>query len=171
MLTQEPTPEMYEQWKSVWKEYHTQLKPNKKTGHELLDYLFKMYKLTEIYDQKALDAIRFNVTMNKHLAEKLSDGATPSPRAFFVENTGAGEELYKDDNKDPEEIWGGDITKIFVGIDTASGFFMVEGSTMLWDRLYAVQGIDETDIKNPYCVAQYIACLKRFRLLQNVLSE
>jgi hypothetical protein len=42
---------------------------------------------------------------------------------------------------------------------------------MLWDELYAFQGIDEADIQNPYCVAQYIACLKRFKLLQGVLEE
>lgn len=109
--------------------------------------------------------------MNKPLAEKLPNGAVPLPRTFFLENKGKGEIFYKNENKDSEEIWGGNITRIFVGIDTVSGYFMVEGSTMLWDELYAFQGIDEADIQNPYCVAQYIACLKRFNHLQDVINE
>lgn len=171
MLTHEPTPEMCEQWKLTWQEYYAKLKPNRKSGHELFVYLSDKHVLTEIDDQKALDAIRLNVIMNEPYAEKLHDSATPSPRAFFIENAGKGETLYQEANKDPIEVWGGDITRIFVGVDIASGFFMVEGSTMLWDELYAFQGLDEADIQNPYCVAQYIACLQRFNLLHSVLSE
>jgi len=171
VLTQEPTPEMFEKWKSVWNQYKIKLKPNRKSGQELLDYLSKKYILTEIHEKEATDAVCLNVTMNKPLAEKLPNGAVPLPRTFFLENMGNGEIFYKNENKDSEDLWGGDITRIFVGIDTASGHFMVEGSTMLWDELYAFQGIDEADIRNPYCVAQYIACLKRFNRLQDVLDE
>lgn len=160
MLMQEPTNEMFEEWKSVWHKYKDSLAPNRKSGQELLDYLSQKYILTEIHDKEATDAVCFNVTMNKPRAEKLPDGAIPQPRTFFLENMGNGEIFYKDENKDPEAVWGGDITRIFVGLDTASGYFMVEGSTMLWDELFAFQGIDEADIQNPYCVAQYIACLK-----------
>ena len=55
--------------------------------------------------------------------------------------------------------------KIFIGVDLASGYFMVEGSSMLWDELCAFQGLDAKDIENYYCVAQYISCLKRFNKL------
>lgn len=171
MLTQEPTPEMFEEWKSVWHKYKDSLTPNRKSGQELLDYLSHEYVMTETHDKEAADAVRFNVTMNKPNAEKLPDGAVPQPRTFFLENTGKGEIFYKDANKDSEAVWGGDITRIFVGIDTASGYFMVEGSTMLWDALCAFQGIDEADMQNPYCVAQYIACLKRFNKLQDVITQ
>ncbi|MDP4153807.1 MAG: hypothetical protein Q8865_10305 [Bacillota bacterium] len=171
MLTQEPTAEMLETWKSVWKQYKSRLKPNRKSGQELLDYLSQKYVLTEIHEKKATDAVFLNVTKNKFLAAKLPDGSVPLPRTFFLENRGKGEIFYQNENKDKEELWGGDITRIFVGIDTASGYFMVEGSTMLWDELCAFRGVDEADIQNYFCVAQYIACLKRFDLLKNVLGE
>lgn len=171
MLTQEPTPEMYAEWKSVWEQYKDKLKPNRKSGQELLDYLLGKYALTEIYEEKAINVITYNVTMNKPLAEKLPHGVGPSPRAFFLENVGNGEVFYKSENRDPVEVYGEEITRIFVGIDLASGYFLVEGSRMLWDELYAFQGLDESDIENPYCVAQYIACLKRFNLLEVVIND
>ncbi len=170
MLMQEPTPEMLEEWKCVWNKYKDYLTPNRKSGQELLDYMSQRYVLTEIQDKEAVDAVCFNVTMNKPNAEKLPNGAVPQPKTFFLENMGKGEIFYKDENKDPESVWGGDITRIFVGIDIASGYFMVEGSTMLWDELLAFQGIDEADMQNPYCVAQYITCLKRFNKLQDVIT-
>ncbi len=170
MLIQEPTPEMLAEWKSVWYKYKDSLVPNRKSGREIIDYLSQRYVLTEIYDNEAADAVCHNVTMNKPIAEKLPGGAVPRPRTFFLENAGNGEIFYKDENKDAEAVWGGEITGIFVGIDTASGYFMVEGSTMLWDELCAFQGIDEADIQNPYCVAQYITCLKRFNRFWDVMK-
>lgn len=170
MLMHEPKLEMYDEWKSVWNQYKDKLMPNRKSGQELLDFLSSKYVLTEIHDKSATDAVFFNVTRNKPLAEKLPHGAAVQPRTFFLENLGDGQIFYKEENADPEEIWGGEITRIFVGIDLASGFYMVEGNSMLWDELCAFQGVDKKDIDNPYCVAQYIACLKRFGKLQDVLS-
>ena len=53
-------------------------------------------------------------------------------------------------------------SKVFVGIDLITGYYIVEGSESLWDELYAFRGLDEDDIQNPYCVAEYLACLKKF---------
>lgn len=171
VLVKEPTPEMCEEWKTLWNKYKNRLKPNRKSGKELLDYLSNKYILTEIFEKDAIEAIIFNVTMNEHWKEKLPHDTVPVPRAFFLENKGNGEVFYKLENKDSSEIWGGDITRIFVGLDTSSGFFMVEGSTMLWDELYAFQGIDEIDIENPYRVASYISSLKRFNLFNDIVNE
>ena len=131
MITQEPTPKMLEQWKSTWLEYKDVLKPNRKTGTELLEYLQSNYVLTEIFDKEALDAITGNVTMNAPIAEKLPKDTNPIPHAFFLENAEKGKCFYLPSNKDHINLWGGDITRIFVGMDVASGFYMVEGSTML----------------------------------------
>ncbi len=171
MITQEPTKEMLAEWKALWLQYKDKLQPNRKTGTELLTYLQQKYVLTEIFDQKAAEAVVHNVTMNAFSAEKLPAGVAPMPRTFFLENQGNGEIFYRDEHKDSAEICGGDIQRIFVGIDIASGFFMVEGSTMLWDELAAFQGLDEIDLKNFVCVSQYILALKRFHLLQGVLGE
>lgn len=171
MLTQEPTKEMLEEWKSVWTQYNGNLKPNRKSGKELLDYLQKKYVLTEMHEKEAADAVIINVTMNEPYAEKLSGSMTPLPKTFFLENAGNGEILYKREKRDPADVWGEEIARIFVGIDMVTGFFMVEGSTMLWDEIYAFRGLDEKDLQNYVCVAQYISCLQRFNLLQDTLSE
>ncbi len=166
MITKEPTREVLEEWKSIWLMYKEKLRPNRKTGMELLQYLQDKYVLTEIHEARAFDAIIGNVTMNSYYAEKLPKGTDPIPKAFFLENIENGKIFYCDGNRDGTDIWGGEISRIFVGIDLVTGFFMAEGSTMLWDELYAFRGLDEQDLKNYVCVAEYINCLKRFDLLQ-----
>ena len=171
MIVQEPSKERLEEWKSTWMKYKELIKPNRRTGLELLEYLQRHYSLTKIFDADALDAIRYTVTMNKPLSEKLPDGVTPAPRAFYLENAGEGEKFYLPENKDDEKIWGKDITKIFVGIDLSSGFYLVEGSTMLWDELCSFQGLDEKDLQNYVIVAQYINALQRFGKMNIVVDE
>jgi hypothetical protein len=164
MLMQEATPEMLEAWKATWNEYKDILLPNRKEGAEIVAYLSDNYLVTEIYDDEALKMVTENILNNKPLADKVPAGKTPSPVAFFVKDSGKGKTLYE--NQD--EVFKG--SKIFVGVDLASGFFCVEGSSMLWDELYVFRGLDEKDIQNPYCVAEYISCLKRFGLLNKIID-
>ena len=56
---------------------------------------------------------------------------------------------------------GGDSYTCAVGIDTVTGFFTVEGSTLLWDELCAARGLDEKDVQNAVSVAQYVAARER----------
>ncbi len=74
-----------------------------------------------------------------------------------------GKALYEGERSDsvPGGRAGG---KILVGVDTVTGFFAVEGSTLLWDELCAVRGLDERDISNVVAVAQYIAARERLGL-------
>lgn len=169
MITQEPTKEIVEEWKATWAQYKEKLQPNRKSGTELLHYLQEKYVLTEIHDKDASDALLGNVTMNVFYSDKLPNGVAPVPRAFFLENAGNGTIFYQDENKDATEIWGGEITRIFVGMDVVTGFYMVEGSTMLWDELNAFRGLDEKDLQNFVCVTEYINSLKRFNLMNDVL--
>lgn len=169
MLTREPTKELLQEYKSIWMQYKDQLRPNRKSGRELLDYLQQKYILTEIWDKEAADAVVLSVTKNQPYKEKLPVGMAPVPRTFFLENAGNGEVFYTSENKDPIDIWGGDITRIFIGIDLTTGYFIAEGSTMLWDKIYAFRGLDEEDLKNYVRVAQYILALKRFGLLQQTV--
>lgn len=162
MITREPAREMIDEWKAVWEQYKDSLRPNRKNGAELLAYLQSAYSLTEIFDKNALDAIAENVALNEVWAEKLPVGQAPVPRAFFLENAGNGRKFYLDQNRDSPDVWGDDITLIFVGVELSSGFYMVEGSSMLWDELCAFQGVDENDLNNFVIVAQYISALKRF---------
>ncbi len=161
MLMQEATPEMVERWRKTWKEYKDRLSPNRKTGKEVLEYLKSRYPLKESDDPKAKQVVIDNVLYNEPYAEKLK--AEPSAVAFIVENEGSGRHLYE--NQD--EVFRG--IRIFAGVELESGYFHVEGSSILWDELYAFRGLDETVIQNPYCVAEYISCLEKAGLLDNTL--
>ncbi len=81
---------MFTEWKNIWGKYKNILKPNRKTGQDLLEYLSNKYFLTEIYEENALEAIYFSVTMNKPHKDKLAYGTVPVLRAFFLENKGNG---------------------------------------------------------------------------------
>jgi len=155
MLTREATPEMILEWKSVWNAYKDRLRPNRKSGADLAAYLTGKYPVRRLDGAKAAMVVTGNVLQNKAFAEKLPKGRQPSPAAFIVENTGEGKKLY--DGQD--EIFKG--TEIFVGIDLETGFFCVEGSSLLWDELCAYRGLDERDIRNYFCVAQYVSALER----------
>lgn len=171
MITQEPTLEMLEEWKAIWRDYHGKLCPNRRSGTDVLEFLKCKYSMTEIDDQNVLAIISANVTENAHLAAKLPEGADPIPRAFYLENIGEGKTLYRPENRDSLALWGGVIERIFVGLDLASGFYMVEGSTLLWEELCAFQGLDEIDLQNYVSVSQYIKSLQRLGALERVIGE
>ena len=171
MITQGPTPGMLAEWKKISEQYKGLLRPNRKSGADLLGYLQSSYPLTEITDKGALAVISENVSQNAFWAEKLPAGQLPLPKAFYLEDIGNGHKFYLPENKDRPDLWGGEITKIFVGVDLCSGFYMVEGSTMLWDELRAFQGVDEEDLENYVVVADYIGALGRFGKLDSAVSH
>lgn len=171
MITKKPTPEMLAEWKNTFERYKPLLQPNRKSGTDLLEYLQSNYSLTEITDKKVLTVISENVSRNKIYAEKLSADQLPSPKAFYLENIGNGHKFYLSPNRDLPDLWGGEVTKIFVGLDLCSGFYLVEGSTMLWDELCTFQGVDEKDLENYVVVADYIRALKRSGKLDNAISH
>lgn len=171
MITQKPTPEILTEWKKAFEQYKDFLQPNRKSGTDLLDYLQSKYSLTEIMDEAVLTVISENVSRSALFAEKLPAGQRPLPKAFYLENIGNGHKFYRSENKDSLDLWGGEITKIFVGVDLSSGFYMVEGSTMLWDELCAFQGVDEKDLENYVIVADYISALQRFGKLDSVITH
>lgn len=143
MIDKMPTQQQLDEWKATWLQYKDRLRPNRKSGVELIEYLNDNYEPTEIYDARARETVRRNVTMNAPYAEKLPHGKAPHPRAFMVRREGR---------------------EVFVGIDMETGYYLVEGDTALWDALCAYQGLDEMDLQNYVCVAQYLQCLKSFGL-------
>lgn len=161
MITQRPTKEMLESWKSVWNEYKDKIKPNRKSGGEIVEYLKSKYVLQMVDDEKMRRGVALSVTENAPFAEKLPKGEKPKPILFLINNVSGNEILFKEEKKETS-LWGKDLDAIFVGIDLSSGYFTVEGSSFLWDELCAFQGVDEKDLKNYVCVAQYVNALKRF---------
>ncbi len=168
MLMQEVTPEMVAKWKVIYNEYKTQLNPNKKTAPELIEYLEEKYPITEQTEEKLIQVIIDNVLQNEFYAKKLPEGKGPRARVFCVENRRSGESLYEEQ----DEIFKVEnMDNIIVGIELETTFFMVEGSSILWDELFAFRGLDVDDLNNYYLVAEYITCLKKYGMLDNVLSK
>lgn len=165
MLTRKATPEMVRAWKETFAEYRPLLRPDKKPGREILSYLSGKYPVRELPGASISEVIADNVLLNEYNARKLPAGKTPDAVGLFIENTGAGKYLYE--NQD--EIFRGN--PIIAGIELHSAWFMVEGSSLLWDELFAFRGLDEDDLTNYYLVAEYVACLRRFDQLENVLAR
>lgn len=164
MLTTPATPELVAQWKRTYADYRDRLRPNRRTGEEVLAFLKKRYPLKELTDEAAKRVVSGNVLSNDALREQLPEGTVPVPACFLVERTGEGKKLYDGQDACFDGI------DVFVGIDLASGWFCVEGSSLLWDELYAFRGLNEKDLANFYSVAEYVACLQRFGELENVLD-
>lgn len=165
MLTHEPSKEEIATWQQVFRTYHARLKPNRNTGADLFAYLQDHYPLRVLKDPKADQVVIQNILLNQTLADELPPGAAPSPVCCIVERGGAGEALYREQDACFQSI------DIFVGIDLVSGYFLVEGSSRLWDELYAFRGLNANDLENFYSVAEYVACLQRFGLLEQVLEQ
>jgi hypothetical protein len=161
MITSMPGEKDFEKWKALWEQYREKLVPNRKSGEEILEYLEKNYVLTEIDGKEAFDTVYLSVKENNFLSERLPAGKEPVPKTFYLENSGAGAKFYLPENRDSNEIWGGEIERIFIGLDLVTGFFTVEGSSMLYDELVAFRGIDELDLKNYVITAQYVECAKK----------
>jgi len=164
MLNQEPTSEMIAEWVVLWEAYKDKLRPNRKSGTEIVAYLTDKYPLRTLHDERATQGVISNVVMNEHLAERIPEGATPQAVAFIIENIAEGRKLYDE----PDKFLGDD--EIFVGVELTTGFYQVEGSNLLWDELCAFQGLDEKDIENFFSVAQYIEAIKKFGMYDDILS-
>jgi hypothetical protein len=165
MLCHEVTPELAASWKETADHYRPRLKPNKKTGSELMAYLQQTYPVTEAFSPEIQQIIKDNILKNEWDARKLPAGRQPEVKGFFLENSGAGKNLYETQ----DEVFRG--IRILIGIDLETAFFLVEGSSRLWDELFAFRGLDKDDISNSYLVAEYVSCLKRFGMLDRTLSS
>lgn len=162
MLTHEPSAEEIAGWKQVFAAYRPRLKPNRKSGEEVLAHLRSHYSLRVLQDLRADQVVIQNILQNESLAHELPPDTAPKPVCSVVESVDAGEVLYREQ----DACFQG--TEIFVGIDLTTGYFVVEGSSRLWDELYAFRGLNERDLSNCYSVAEYIACLERFDLLDQI---
>jgi len=156
MLTRQATPEMIKEWKSVWEQNRAFLRPNRRTGKELAEYLQKAYPAVPVDEERARRAVIGNVLGNACFLEKLPAGKAPAAVVFRIARTGTGIALYE---RQDEEFSGMDI---LVGIELETGYFLAEGSSLLWDELFFWRGLDEKDLENYYLVAEYVACRDRF---------
>lgn len=165
MLAHKVTPELVRKWKDVAKTYRPLLCPNKKTGSEILAYLTGRYPVRELMTDSLRDVVEDNILSNECHARKMPAGTIPEVSGFFIENTGTGKHLYEHQ----DEMFRG--RTIIAAVELHSGYFLVEGSSLLWDELCAFRGLDEEDLENYYLVAEYVECLRRFDLLDRILAR
>lgn len=156
MIVEAPTKEKLHYWCEIHKQYKNKLTPNRKSGNEVLSYLLNRYTLDELSDEKYKNVISENVIYNEFLKQKLPRDKSPAPMTFILRNDDKSKVIYENQ----EDIWNG--CPVFIGIDLASGYVHIEGSCLLYDELYAFQGIDEYDLENCVRVAEYIECIKKF---------
>lgn len=141
MLTTEPTIEMIQEWKCIYNENRDKLKPNRKSGAKINDYFCNKYRFEKLDSLSFHDVVEFNIMKNESNREKLPQGAVPQIVAYKAKDS-----------------------SVLVGIDLVTGFFHIEGKDInrvaeIYDDLFLFRGLDETDIKNYFLVAQYIQCL------------
>ncbi|MFH0968268.1 MAG: hypothetical protein V1862_11360 [Methanobacteriota archaeon] len=156
---------MVKEWKITYDTYRPRLNPNNKTAVELIAYLTQKYPVTELTDERRKQVVRDNVLLNECHAKKLPAGKAPVAKVFLIENIEAGTYLYE--NQD--DLFKG--IQIIIGFDLETAFFLVEGSSLLWDELFAFRGLDEDDLTNFYLVAEYISCVQKSGMLENVLNR
>ena len=159
-----PAPEMIEEWKNIYEQYKDKLYPDKKNVTELLNYLNQKYALTEIFDEKLDFVIKGNAAENPLLEYRPKKDMLKS-RGFYINNSGAGKKIYEKQDK----IFAG--SKIIVGIEYETNFFLVEGSSFLYDELTAFHGLNEKELSNYFAVARYISCLSKFGMLNSVINK
>ena len=163
MQTALPTEEDIAHWKKVFANYHLRLKPNRVSGEQLRDYLTAHYPAQLMQDTEMDQVVTGNILANECYSRTLPKGVSPSPVCYKLAREGTALPLYASQ----DALYAG--SDILVGIDLVSGYFLVEGSSMLWDELYAKRGLSEDELSNYYCVAEYVACLTRFGLLEQAL--
>ena len=79
MLMQEPTPERIKHWQKVYAYFRPLLRPNRKSGPQIVDYLNHRYSLKKIYSDEWKEVVSFNVLNNQHNKAKLPEGKSPHP--------------------------------------------------------------------------------------------
>ncbi len=165
MLQHLPTEQDIATWKTIYMEYKPRLKPNRITGSALYHYLSSNYPLKQLDREHIKQIAVSNILENECYAQDLPTGVLPDPICSLVLPNDAGASLYRE----RESIYQN--TDIVVCIDLNSGYFFVEGSSLLWDDLFAHRGLNENDLNNYYSVAEYVACLDRFGMLEQTLSQ
>ena len=159
MLLTEPTSEMLENWMKLWKENKDKIKPDRKSGEDVLNYLKEKYVLIpteKTGGESIVKQVEDEIKNNEYSAWRLPVGKKPEVKAFIVEKKGKGRELYE--NQD--EMFKG--LEIIAAVDLVTGYCHIENSSLLYDEIIAFQGLDEIDITNYFLVAQYIQCRQEF---------
>ncbi|PBI47629.1 hypothetical protein BGU69_16205 [Clostridioides difficile] len=156
---QEVPQEKIEQWKSLYEKYKSILKVNSKSVLEIIEFLKRKYVIVEETSEEFKHVVINNIKLNKPFSQKISSDKELKPIVFTIPHEGNAKKLYDTQ----EEIYSG--CKIIVGMEFETGYVFVEGSDELNDEITSFKGLDKYDINNYYLVANYIRCLKKYKLI------
>jgi len=165
MITTEPTKEIIDEWKKIFALYKDKIFPNRISPDLIVDYLIQKYPVLKLENDYYNEIVIKNEKSIPLYAKKLKNGINPHIVVLELQNIGLGSEIYKKQ----DEVFNN--CKIIIGIDISTGYFMVEGSSYIWDELLAYRGLNEEEINNYYLVAEYITSLKIFDRNNKILKK
>lgn len=154
MLMKKASEKDIAEWKEIYEKYKDTLLPNKKSGTEIIEFLKSKYQAIEIENDEYKRIVSDNILLNEFPKQKLK--ADPSIKLFEINDDGL---LSRQDKVFAQ-------TDIIVGIELNTSYIFVQGSSELYDELFAFAGLDEYDLKNCFLVAQYVK-LKNFSYFVN----
>ena len=103
--------------------------------------------------------------MNKVFTERIPNKKKLNPIVFFIKNEGNERTLYENQEAIYKDF------PIIMGMESETGFVLVEGSKELHDEIVAFKGLDSHELTNFYLVSNYIRCLKKYNKLSEVLNH
>lgn len=177
-------PEILAKWQELFDIYAKQLKPNRKSSLDVLNYVEEKYSLREIQSIQAMKVVQNNVMKNPQMKAKLTKGMPLDIQVLEVLEEGEGLALYERQESEHYQTMQllqeamADFQeydyaphKITIGVEHNSGYFYVEGSQFLFDQVIMYQGLDEKDLTNVYLVADYVETLMKYGRLEEVLNQ
>lgn len=153
------------EWIDTYKKYSPMLEPNQKTITEVIEYIKSKYPMVENKSEKYKSVVVSNITMNKVFAERIPNGKELNPIIFFIKNEGNARYLYENQETIYKDV------PIIIGMESETGFVLVEESKELYDEIVAFKGLDSYELTNFYLVSNYIRCLKKYNKLNEVLNH
>lgn len=132
MITSKVTKEQLEKWRELHNIWKDKLTVNRISGKELDEYFRKKYNPAE----NNIESFRTVVYLNSEAYNKKADMS--EIHTYTLENN------------------------VYVGIDTATGFFQVEcedidKAALIWDDIFIKRGLSADDIENYVLTGQYIS--------------
>lgn len=137
MLIEKISRELIDEYKRIYKEHRSILRPNRKTGREIEEYFISKYKPAILDSYEFREMISKSILENEHARKKLHKDSKPQVVSYIL-----------DEN-------------VLVGIDLFTGYFHVESEDsekmqLIYDDLFVFRGLDDMDLRNYFLVAQYV---------------
>ena len=156
---------MINEWKNVFNMYKDKVIPNRISPDLLVEYLMNKYPLIKQNNENYKQIVIQNEKATSLYSKNKQEGIVPNIVIFELQNNGIGKDIYLKQDEVFRNI------KIIIGINLATGYFTVEGSSYIWDEILAYRGLDKDEINNYYMVAEYIKCFQVFDENNEILKK